>query len=445
MSDQKDSMKGKIQRAGRTVSGGGTRRVVSGKSSGTRRVVSGKSSGTRRVVSGRARPSQRAQARRAKLAQQSMPKPPARRTPPPRVAKTAAAAALTEEARQQLDRLQDKFERLESDAQLSSVYDAIGEIDGQLTQLPFTLENLRERGYVHAGELDDRLEAIDDKWDEVRPRVETALQAQVRRLDTQLDQTEKQFTRLSRPNDAQLKLLDTSVNGLDRQISSARSAVSNLYDELQRDLDKIAYDLQRVEKMLDLLATSHIVMQEAEGPLLTVSAEWQQDGEEGPDGNLFLTDQRLLFEQREEVVTKKRFGIFKAESENVQKLLLDVPVRDIESIVHKEEGGFLGMGKDDILELVFAASAPLSRARFHLKGQESEAWAAMIKRVQTGEIDNDRADEYVDAMELAEETAAAFPTECPTCFAAVPPQPRGVVSCTCEFCGAEIVPQVDEA
>jgi hypothetical protein len=149
----------------------------------------------------------------------------------------------------------------------------------------------------------------------------------------------------------------------------------------------------------------------------------------------------LLFEQREEVVTKKRFGIFKADSEMVQELLLEGEVAHIESVSHKEEGGFLGMGKDDILNLVFTADGPLSRARFHLKGQDSADWAAMIKRVQTGEIDDDRAQEYVDELEEAMETAVSFPAQCPNCFAAVPTPARGVVSVTCEFCGATITPE----
>ena len=128
----------------------------------------------------------------------------------------------------------------------------------------------------------------------------------------------------------------------------------------------------------------------------------------------------------------------------VQKLHLDISVDEIESVSHQEEGGFLGMGKDDILELVFSASAPLSRARFHLKGQDSSDWAAMLKRIQTGDIDDDRSDEYVDEMEAAEATAAAFPAQCPNCFSAVPTQPRGIMSYTCEFCGTEITPEASE-
>ncbi|MEZ4592353.1 MAG: hypothetical protein R3D55_14600 [Chloroflexota bacterium] len=386
---------------------------------------------------GRVRPSARATARKAAISQRPMPTPPARRP----VKRAAVGTAVSAELTSQIDRIHDKFERLESQAQLEDIFSAIGKIDNQLTELPFTLESLRDRGYVHSGRLEDKLEALDDKWDEVRPRVESAIAEQVTRLDRELDQTERQVTRLSNANAAVVKSVDSAVDSLGSRITAARRALDGLYDGIQTELYQIEYALGQVGKMLDLMAGSQeIRLQEAEGPLLAVKAEWQQDGDEGPKGYLFLTDQRLLFEQREEVVTKKRFGIFKAESEMVQKLLVAGQVHEIEQITHKEEGGFLGMGKDDILELVFAATANLSRARFHLDGQDSEDWAAMLNRIQSGEIDSDRSEAYLDELDAAEITSASFPEQCPNCFAAIPPQPRGVTVYTCEFCGATVPP-----
>ncbi len=399
------------------------------------------------AVKRRARPAARAKVRQTKISQRPMPKPPGRRKPvarPSAARPSSARAASSREPSQELqmaiDQLHHQFTSLEADSQLSGVYDAIGNIDAKLTALPFTLEALRDRGYVHSGQLEDKLEAIDDRWDDVRPRVEKSLQNHVNQLDSELDQAERRMNRLSASN---IKSAETAVNGLNRRVGAARTAVMGLFDSMESDLEQIDYELYKVNAMLDLIDGSpEIHLQEAEGPLIVVKTEWQQDGEEGPEGYLFLTDQRLLFEQREEVVTKKRFGIFKADSEMVQKLHLDIPVDEIESVSHKEEGGFLGMGKDDILELVFTAEAPISRARFHLKGQDSSDWAAMLKRVQSDDIDEDRADDYLDEMEAAEETAASFPEQCPNCFSAVPIQPRGMTTYTCEFCSTIITPEI---
>jgi DNA repair exonuclease SbcCD ATPase subunit len=372
-----------------------------------------------------------------------MPNPPARR--PTSARRPAAVAGQTEALRAEIERIQAEFADLEGKAQLSSVYATIGDFDARLVELPTTLEALRDRGYVHSGQLDDELEALDDRWDEVRPRVESALRTHVRRLDRELDETERRVNNI-RTNRANISAAESAINGLSRQVNEARRAVEGLYEGMDLQLSEIASRIARVDQMMDLIDQSpEFRLLDAEGPLLAVNAEWQRDGEEGPEGVLFLTDQRLLFEQREEVVTKKVLGLFKAESEKTQNLLLDIQVDEIESVTHKEEGGFLGMGKDDILELVLAATAPVSRTRFHLKGQDSEDWAAMIKRVQTGGIDEDREDEYVDEIEEAEAIAAAFPSQCPNCFAELPAPPRGVSSVICEFCGTEITPVTDSA
>jgi hypothetical protein len=300
---------------------------------------------------------------------------------------------------------------------------------------------LRARGYLHSEQLEDRLEALETRWDNVRPRVETTLQQHISRLDKQIDEAERQVHSL-RPVDASLRITESVLKSLEQRIGAAETAVSNLYTGMESDLYAIQSDLNRVTAMMDDLGQSKAIqLRLTEGPLLAVKAQWQQSGDDGPEGVIFLTDQRLFFEQREEIVTKKRLGIFKAESEMIQELRLEIEVADIDSVEDKEEGGFLGMGKDDILELGLSANAPLARARFHLKGQDSADWAAMIKRIQTGEIDGDRADDYVESLAEAQKTTLTFPSHCPNCYAAVPSPPRGVLTVTCEFCGTIVKPE----
>lgn len=390
----------------------------------------------------RVRPANRVEARRKTAAQRPISRPP--RRPSQTAAKPAArpaAAAASPELQSRVDQVQSRFASLESQAQLGDIYNAIGEFDAKLVDLPLALEALRTRGYLHSEQLEDKLEALEERWDDVRPRVETTLQQHVTRLDNQIDEVERHVHQL-RPVEASLRSTESVIQSLEQRIGAAETAVSNLYDGMKSDLYTVQYDLNRITQMMDTLDESQAIqLRPTEGPLLAVKSVWQQSDDDGPEGVLFLTDQRLLFEQREEVVTKKRFGIFKAESEKIQELRLEIETAHIDAVEDKEEGGFMGMGKDDILELRLSADAPLAQARFHLKGQDSADWAAMIKRIQTGEIDADRADEYVESLAEAAETALAFPAQCPNCFAAVPTPPRGVLTTTCEFCGAVIKPE----
>lgn len=392
-------------------------------------------------------------AERAKRKPRPVSRPPARKPtaaapaasaarPKPTAARPAPAPRKVEvspEQQLEIDRINREYAALERDGRLSDVYDSIGAIETKLTKMPLDLDALRRRGYVHSGQLEDRLAALDEKWDEMMPKVEAELNKQVPRLDRELDGVERKVALMSGGSAAAISGAGTAVTAMQSKLSAAKSAVRGMYDDLERELYAIETELRHVDWIMNQLGESpEIRLREAEGPVAGVEAFWQQDGKEGPKGVLYLTDQRLLFEQKEEVVTKKRFGIFKAESEMVHKLQLDIPVHAIESMQHSEEGGFMGMGKDDILELVCSADAAVSRVRLHLKGQDSSAWAGYIKRVQTGEIDDDRDDDYLEEIEAAQALSGSFPTRCPNCFADVPPPPRGVSSVKCEFCGGLI-------
>jgi hypothetical protein len=349
----------------------------------------------------------------------------------------------TPELQMQINALFDRYASLEAEAQMSDIYDAIGRMDNRLVELPMTLENLRTRGFAHAGELEERLAAFDEQWDNARPRIEQSLMGHVQQLNNDLDVAQRQVSQLSAGNTMALSAANAAVNGLAQKINAAKSGLRSLFGGLENELWTIDAQIGQIDQMLRVFEQStEVRLGATEGPLAAVTASWLRDGDEGPAGVLYLTDQRLLFEQIEEVKSGGLFGLFGGDTERVQRLLLEVPVYEIEEIRHSEEGGFLGMGKKDMLDLVLSNNAPVSRARFHLEGQDSADWATFIKQAQTGQLDRDRSDKYAEELERAE--SLVFPTQCPNCFAAVPPPPRGAPNTVCDFCGTVIMPAVSD-
>jgi predicted nucleic acid-binding Zn-ribbon protein len=365
-----------------------------------------------------------------------MPAPPRRQS----IVAPVAAAELSPEAKQEIDRLHRRFSSVESDAQLSDVYEAIGDIDIAFAQLPLEIEDLRARGYAHSRQAEAQVDAFRNQWDGLRPRVENALTEQVGRLGGDLQQAMQRVQLISVGTPQVLAAATTAVDSLESKVRAADRAVSGLYSNLNDEVQKLIRELEQIKKMLDQLDQSpDIHLRDAEGPIAMVEAQWQRDGNDGPEGNLFLTDQRLLFERKEEVVTRRVLGIFKADSEKHQELLLDIEIGDIEKVGQRQESsGFLGLGRSEFMELTLGANAPLSRARILLKQGQAADWVSKIKRVQTGDINRDRHEAYVEELEAAD--GVLFPTQCSSCFAAVPPAPRGARTMTCEFCGATINP-----
>lgn len=381
------------------------------------------------------------QQRQAARTQTVVPKPsrPAgsfRRVPP-------AAQVKDEALLGQIQSVQDDFEEADKEAQLNPIYEAIGKIEDLFTNLPSRLDSLRDRRFVHSANLEERLEKLDNEWDgRIRPKLEQELKSVLQRLDGELDTVGQQISRIGQISTAAaLTPLQSAVSRVKERVDQANSNLSNIYQGIENGLSEMESEIGRAEWMIGQLAESEVQLLDAEAPILAVEAEWEQDGQdEGPDGILYLTDQRLIFEQKETIATKK-FLFITTQSEKVQKVLLDIQVNDIEDVKHAEEGrGFLGMRSDDILELVCSSRAMVSRVRLHLKGQDSSLWAGMIKQVRSGEIDKFRAERFVAEIEEAQAAAGSFPKQCPGCYADVPVQPRGTKSYTCEFCGRLITP-----
>lgn len=354
-----------------------------------------------------------------------------------------AAAIEQQQLQTEINMLRSRFSSLEASAQLSDIYNAIGHIDTRLMQLPMELDGLRSRGYVHAGQLEDMIAAVDQQWDEVRPRVENSLKEQVGRLDGELDQASQQVSRLVAGNRAGISAVSAAINGVEQRINATRNAVQGLYGALAAKITQVDLQMDRIDWMLDHLEEGDLDLRDTEAPLAAAEAIWQESGESdenNPKGILYLTDQRLFFEQREEVATKKFLGLFTTESEKIRKVLVELEVAHIEQIEDLEEkSGLFGMGKDEVLALVMSSDSSRSRARFHLTEEDSTAWATLLKRVKNGEVHEDRADEYLEEVKEAAAAAGSFPTQCPTCFAPVNPPPRGVTNVSCEFCGSVIV------
>jgi LSD1 subclass zinc finger protein len=349
---------------------------------------------------------------------------------------TSASSNQRAEYQRKFDAVEREFKRLEDEATLTDVNEVMGRIEERLAEFPAELAQLERRGFVHSRQYHEKLNLLKSQWRKSAPALKKSLADNKQRLRSDVSGTSRLVARARNGQQSALSSAENAVDRLKGKVEAAERALRSQYGNVDNELHAIDASLKRISWMMDALeASPEIELRQGEGPLLAVESDWHRDGDDGPEGILYLTDQRLLFEQKEEVVTKKRFGIFKAESEFIQKLWLDIKMSDIESVEDSEEGGFLGVGKADILEMICSARAPISRARFHLKGQDSADWRAEIKRAQTGDVDAER---YGRASRTAKETEITFPTNCPNCLAVLPQAPRGATQVRCEFCSSVI-------
>ena len=187
-----------------------------------------------------------------------------------------------------------------------------------------------------------------------------------------------------------VKTLQNEVDTFETRADSAEDAIQELFNSLKQEFDKSSHQADLIEKALDHCESASFGFLPGESVYMTTKAVWTRDNKEDkedPEGILFLTDQRFLFEQRQEIAKKKVLFVT-TEREKVQKLQFETPVVSIESIKATKQGLFKN---EDWLEFQLPSGSFAREVKLHLDGQDCNLWQQLINRVKSGEIASERA------------------------------------------------------
>lgn len=338
----------------------------------------------------------------------------------------------------EISSIQSAVNALQDGVRLTNLRSEVEQMDNTTDGLPQKISGLRGRGYAFNKGLEGRVADLKARWDLQRANVLAEVTRQSNLLDIDMRSLEGLLSQLSaRANDpvnanpllAQAK---SSVNGLQSKVSAAESAVRAMVSSFGTDLQEIGDQLTRVDWMLTQLTQACFQLLPTEAGVMAVDAVWLESNKEtseDPKGVFYLTDQRLIFEQKQEVATKK-FLFIATEKQKIQKLQFEFPVELVETIKPTKQGLF---GHEDHLELTTASGAPVRNAHLHLNGQDCNEWQGLINQVKSGDMANNRA---ISVAQADVEKVKSAPTQCPVCGAAITqPVLRGMDSIKCEYCG----------
>jgi hypothetical protein len=344
----------------------------------------------------------------------------------------SVSTTLPEEAQAKISALQTKMEFLQESLLLTQVQQDMDQIGTGLAVLPAEIEELRTRGYVFRSYLDNKVSVLSGEWDEVQGRVGNEVTRRTRDLEREGEDAWEVLTRAAGGGASNISRAESVVGSLESQVAAALSAVGAMYGTLETNVNQSRAEVDEIRWLLDAVDEGSFQLYPAEDPVAACRAQLIEDDDEGPEGILFLTDERLIFEQREEVATKKVLFIT-TEKETVQETLFAVHVGHIEEIKTSQKG-FLG--RKEILDLTFSREADIGHAMLRLMGVDNEEWVGLIGRVRSGEIAQERT---TPKEEAAVEAAREAPTKCPTCNATLDVEiVRGMREITCEYCGSVI-------
>jgi predicted nucleic acid-binding Zn-ribbon protein len=342
-----------------------------------------------------------------------------------------------DEIRKEIAAAQSAVNELASKTRLTTVRDEISGLETDIQNLETRIRKIRDRKYAFNKILETQAVDFRKQWLQKRPAAMMQLNKESNLLTTSLQPLERRAANLHavpHPG-AAAKRLQEEVTACESRVDAAEDSIKATYSDLKQEVDKVEAQLALIEKTLDLSETATFGFLPAESVIRAVKAVWTRDGKEDkedPEGFLFLTDQRLLFEQREEIATKKVLFVT-TERKKLQQLLFEIPVFSITSIKAEKQGVFKN---EDWLKLEFAPGSFTTGAVLHIDGQSCDTWQGLLNQAKTKEFDSDRA---IALDQAAVEKALSAPEKCPNCGGAITkPVLRGMDSITCDFCGLKI-------
>jgi len=330
----------------------------------------------------------------------------------------------------------DRFNDTMRDANLESISREVSDLSTSVQKLPSEIEEVRSRGYAFRSYLENKAEVFEKNWDEIKRRVMRAVDKEVEELREDVDEAEKQIEQGERYADLPDKLdriidgVEGAVDRLESRVEGAVERLQGMYETLKTDVDSTYVQLTQVKWYLDMKDEASFDFMQGESVFLVAKAEWVETGKkkDDPDGLLFLTDQRLVFEQKEK--TGKRLGMFGGKK--VQEVELDIPLHHVESVEAENKGMF---GGKDMLHFTMK-DGPHSKITIEVKGSaNNDFWVKQINRMAAGDVNDERA---IEPDEEMVERLRNAPTECHVCGATLPMLMAGQTQVECQYCGAVI-------
>lgn len=336
--------------------------------------------------------------------------------------------------------LQSKVGSLQESARLSKARDAVEDLQSSVKQLSTRIMAIRKNGYLFEKGLENQEKNLSNAWTQLYPSIQSQINLQSSGLVNSMRSIEMQMTQLNiasrNPISARglLGTLQSSVRMVEDKVTAIEKTIAGMYDNYQSQVQQFIHHLGEIEYLQKQLAEASFQLFPTEGGISAVKAVWCKGGKEqkdDPEGVLILTDQRILFEQKEEVVTKKVLFVA-TEKQKLQQLLFESPVQLVEKIDTSKQGL---LKNEDHLEIHYASGAPAPTAHFHI-WEDVATWQQLINRSKIKDFDLDRIT-AVDPEVLNKVKSA--PSQCPNCGGNITQVVmRGMDSIKCEYCGFTI-------
>lgn len=280
--------------------------------------------------------------------------------------------------------LKSKLRRIERELEeFEREYSPDGIIN-RLQQYGVDVQQYRQQGYdFFKDEIEGATENLIAMVEERRQMLDRHMDDRVRRIMRELRQA-SYYTNLS--DDASESLLeraDEETDDAERKLRDAKREYIKGLDPLEDTEKRIKKLMKRIPYYFEMRDEASFEFADDEKVVMADKAEWvvTGKGKEDPDGILFLTNQRMVFEQKEK--TGKKFGLFGGKMQH--GIQWEYPLSQIASVSFEDQGM---MGRKDMLMLQMQSGAEHGEITLESKGDDDNSeWHEVIEKALNGSLD----------------------------------------------------------
>lgn len=342
-----------------------------------------------------------------------------------------AATPPAQDPAEKTNALRTRWETLHQRSLLPNSLAVLERLDKNVAGLETDIAALRARGYRYSRGWEERARAIKRQWPAQRLAARRLFDEESKTLQKKAQDIGNLLTQAARSPAIMVKV-EQHLDTLEPLVASAEARIKQAVGVTEDGIGALEKEVQQAVFLLDHLDSAQFKLYPDEEGVAACRAQWLK-GREEPEGILFLTNQRLLFEQREDKAAKKVLFIT-TQKEMVQEMLWQAPVGAVATLSAEDKGGFLGFGVKETLTLEFADNARDIDHTITLRfkdNADNEGWQSLIRRVQSGQIESER---HLAAGQAPAAHPAPLPTACPACGAKLPAIFKGMRQIECEFC-----------
>ena len=283
--------------------------------------------------------------------------------------------------------LRQAYDQLRRSTDLTQATDAVWRLAREVGSFEARVEALRQGGYVFTQSLANSARSLRDRW----PNTEGAFDGELRQVrydvERSLDRVDDAMRYAERgPDEGPIQSAQTEVRSAARRLSEAQQRLARIYETDARDITAMDARLDTVEWSVQQLNAASFKPDSGEALIIAAPAEWTETtgDRRNMDGVLYLTDRRVLFEQKER--TGAFLGLFGGQDR--QALTWAVALTDIEDVRAEDRGIF---GVKDMLYLGLRAGAEPAEITIEVKrSADSQEWAALIRQAKAGGYEQER-------------------------------------------------------